>query len=128
MQRAGSKPRGDIERIHQSACQGSPSVPQISSCETWKVFVKLTPVVSDIVRQLPAAAKMFQAIDKSWKHIMKTTNDDPMALKACCVKDRKETLQSHNAGEREGVTRSLGQQARRGAGFLLSREHLTLAS
>ena len=51
----------------------------------------------DIVRQLPAAAKMFQAIDKSWKNIMKQTND-PLALKACCVKDRKETLQSHNAG------------------------------
>ena len=52
----------------------------------------------DIVRQLPAAAKMFQAIDKSWRAIMKATNDDPLALKACCVKDRKETLQSHNAG------------------------------
>jgi len=51
----------------------------------------------DIIRQLPAAAKQFAAVDKSWKAIMKTTADDAMALKACCVKDRRETFVSHNA-------------------------------
>lgn len=35
----------------------------------------------DIVRQLPAAAKMFQAVDKSWRHIMVLTADEPLAIK-----------------------------------------------
>lgn len=35
----------------------------------------------DIVRQLPAAAKMFQAVDKSWRHIMLLTADEPLAIK-----------------------------------------------
>ena len=35
----------------------------------------------DIVRQLPAAAKMFQAVDKSWRHIMVVTADEPLAIK-----------------------------------------------
>ena len=35
---------------------------------------------ADIVRQLPVSAKMFQAVDKSWKSIMKATNDEPNAI------------------------------------------------
>lgn len=35
----------------------------------------------DIVRQLPAAAKLFQAVDKSWRHIMVVTADEPLAIK-----------------------------------------------
>jgi dynein heavy chain len=50
----------------------------------------------DIVKQLPDAAKKFQAVDKSWKSIMKMTNDDPNALAAGTYKDRKETFVSHN--------------------------------
>ena len=38
---------------------------------------------ADIVRQLPVSAKTFQMVDKSWKSIMKATNDEPNALKAC---------------------------------------------
>ncbi|KAJ8609534.1 hypothetical protein CTAYLR_006022 [Chrysophaeum taylorii] len=51
----------------------------------------------DIIRQLPAAAKQFQAVDKSWRSIMKATAEEPLALKCCCVKDRKETFVNHNA-------------------------------
>ena len=51
----------------------------------------------DIVRQLPAAAKMFQQVDKSWKGIMKHTNDDRLAIKAGTYQGRKELFQSHNA-------------------------------
>lgn len=52
---------------------------------------------ADIIRQLPAAAKQFQAVDKSWRTIMKATAEEPLALKSCCVKDRKETFVNHNA-------------------------------
>ena len=50
----------------------------------------------DIVRQLPAAAKSFAAVDKGYKLIMKQTNEDPLALKAGTVKDRKELFQKYN--------------------------------
>jgi dynein heavy chain len=52
----------------------------------------------DIIRQLPGPAKTFQAVDKSWKHIMKLTNDDPNALKAGTHdKSRRDVFRNHNA-------------------------------
>jgi len=52
----------------------------------------------DIIRQLPGPAKTFQAVDKSWKHIMKLTNDDPNALKAATHdKSRRDLFRNHNA-------------------------------
>eukprot|EP01038_Epipyxis_sp_PR26KG_P006339 gene6339-8727_t len=52
----------------------------------------------DIIRQLPVSAKTFQTVDKSWKLIMKQTNDDPNALNAG-TKDRarRDLFKSHNA-------------------------------
>ena len=52
---------------------------------------------ADIIRQLPAAAKKFQSVDKSWKATMKATADDPLALKSCTVAGRKEMFLQHNA-------------------------------
>ena len=52
----------------------------------------------DIIRQLPGPAKTFQAIDKSWKFIMKQTNDDPNALKAGTTdRNRRDLFKQHNA-------------------------------
>ena len=52
----------------------------------------------DIVRQLPGPSKTFQAVDKSWKSIMKGTNDEPNALKAGTQdKSRRDIFRSHNA-------------------------------
>ena len=52
----------------------------------------------DIIRQLPGPAKTFQAVDKSWKMIMKQTNDDPNALKAGTHdRNRRDIFRSHNA-------------------------------
>jgi dynein heavy chain, axonemal len=52
----------------------------------------------DIVKQLPESAKIFQTIDKSWKLIMKQTNEDPNALKAATHdKSRKDLFKQHNA-------------------------------
>eukprot|EP01039_Chlorochromonas_danica_P005727 gene5727-6311_t len=52
----------------------------------------------DIIRQLPGSAKTFQAVDKSWKLIMKQTNDEPNALKAGTQdKNRRDVFRSHNA-------------------------------
>ena len=51
---------------------------------------------ADIIRQLPGPAKTFQAVDKSWKTIMKQTNDEPNAIKAVTHdKFRLETFRYH---------------------------------
>lgn len=53
---------------------------------------------ADIIRQLPGPAKTFQTVDKSWKAIMKQTNDDPNALKAATTdKNRRDLFRQHNA-------------------------------
>lgn len=51
----------------------------------------------DIVKQLPLAAKTFQAVDKSWKQIMKSTYDDSNALRAGTKdRNRRDLFKSHN--------------------------------
>lgn len=66
---------------------------------TQKNWMYLETIFSspDIVKQLPVAAKTFQAVDKSWRQIMKSTHDDPNALRAG-TKDRNrlEIFRSHN--------------------------------
>jgi dynein heavy chain len=61
-------------------------------------WMYLEPIFSspDIVRQLPAAAKMFASVDKSWKAIMRATADDPLAIKQGTVADRCEIFAAHN--------------------------------
>ncbi|RYH31858.1 hypothetical protein EON65_01740 [archaeon] len=52
----------------------------------------------DIIRQLPGPAKTFQAVDKSWKLIMKQTNDESNALRAGTQdRNRRDVFKSHNA-------------------------------
>jgi hypothetical protein len=51
----------------------------------------------DIQRQLPEASASFNQVDKSWRQIMKNTNDNPNALKAGTVPGLRDTLKSHNA-------------------------------
>lgn len=52
----------------------------------------------DIVRQLPAAAKMFQAVDKSWRHIMVLTADEPLAIKQVGVGMEERNMRSRKGG------------------------------
>ena len=53
---------------------------------------------ADIIRQLPGPAKVFQAVDKSWRLLMKQTFDEPNALKAATGdRSRRDLFRSHNA-------------------------------
>ena len=67
------------------------------TCQSNWMYLETIFGSADIIRQLPGPAKVFQAVDKSWKAIMKATNDDPNALKACTHdRSRLELFRSHN--------------------------------
>ena len=66
------------------------------ACQRAWMYLETIFASADIIRQLPAAAKKFQAVDKSWKATMKATADDPMALKSCTVSGRKDMFLQHN--------------------------------
>ncbi|XP_021113900.1 dynein heavy chain 6, axonemal [Heterocephalus glaber] len=51
----------------------------------------------DIQRQLPAEAKMFLQVDKSWKEIMRKVNRLPNALRGATQPGLLETFQNNNA-------------------------------
>ena len=67
------------------------------ACQRAWMYLETIFASADIIRQLPAAAKKFQGVDKSWKALMKATADDPAALKSCTVAGRKELFLQHNA-------------------------------
>lgn len=50
-------------------------------CQRTWMYLETIFSSPDIVRQLPSAAKMFQAVDKSFRSIMRSVNDDPLAIK-----------------------------------------------
>lgn len=50
----------------------------------------------DIKRQLPEEAKKFASVDKSFKGMMRKTNDNPRALVVGSEKGLKDRLAKHN--------------------------------
>jgi len=68
------------------------------TCQRNWMYLEVIFGSPDIIRQLPGPAKTFQAVDKSWKYIMKMTNDDSNAL-MCGTKDRGrlDVFRQHNA-------------------------------
>ena len=68
------------------------------TCQRNWMYLEVIFSSPDIIRQLPGPAKTFQAVDKSWKYIMKMTSDDPNAL-MCGTKDktRLDVFKQHNA-------------------------------
>ncbi|KAH8072853.1 dynein light chain binding protein [Aureococcus anophagefferens] len=89
--------RAFVERWRRDLILFQDTLDEWLACQRAWMYLETIFSSPDIIRQLPAAAKQFQAVDKSWRSIMKSTADDPIAIKACCVKDRKETFISHNA-------------------------------
>jgi dynein heavy chain len=68
------------------------------TCQRTWMYLETIFGSADIIRQLPGPAKTFQTVDKSWKFIMKKTNDEPNALK-CATNDKTllGTFRNHNA-------------------------------
>uniref|UniRef100_A0A2K6TNM5 Dynein axonemal heavy chain 6 n=1 Tax=Saimiri boliviensis boliviensis TaxID=39432 RepID=A0A2K6TNM5_SAIBB len=67
------------------------------TCQRNWLYLESIFSAPDIQRQLPAEAKMFLQVDKSWKEIMRKVNRLPNALRAATQPGLLETFQNNNA-------------------------------
>ncbi|TSN95723.1 Dynein heavy chain 6, axonemal [Bagarius yarrelli] len=67
------------------------------TCQRNWLYLESIFTAPDIQRQLPAEAKMFLQVDKSWKDIMRKVNSFPNALRAATQPGLLEIFQSSNA-------------------------------
>ncbi|XP_053317654.1 dynein axonemal heavy chain 6 [Spea bombifrons] len=67
------------------------------TCQRNWLYLESIFSAPDIQRQLPAEAKMFLQVDKSWKEVMRKVNRLPNALRAATQPGLLETFQSNNA-------------------------------
>ena len=76
----------------------SETLDEWGTCQRNWMYLETIFGSADIIRQLPGPAKVFQAVDKSWKYIMKQTNDEPNAIIAGTKdKGRLDLFKHHNA-------------------------------
>lgn len=67
--------------LFSKICFTQETLDEWQTCQRTWMYLESIFGSPDIVRQLPAAAKLFQAVDKSWRHIMLLTADEPLAIK-----------------------------------------------
>ncbi|KAJ8313399.1 hypothetical protein KUTeg_009027 [Tegillarca granosa] len=67
------------------------------NCQRNWLYLESIFSAPDIQRQLPAEAKMFMQVDKSYKDIMRKVNKVPLALRAATQPGLLETFQNNNA-------------------------------
>ncbi|XP_055488365.1 LOW QUALITY PROTEIN: dynein axonemal heavy chain 6-like [Leucoraja erinacea] len=70
---------------------------QWMTCQRNWLYLESIFSAPDIQRQLPAEARMFTQVDKSWKEIMRRVNRLPNALRAATHPGILEAFQSNNA-------------------------------
>ncbi|XP_071833092.1 dynein axonemal heavy chain 6-like isoform X4 [Apostichopus japonicus] len=67
------------------------------SCQRNWLYLEQIFMTPDIQRQLPTEAKLFAQVDKTWKDIMRRTEDHPNALKSATLPGVLEMLQANNS-------------------------------
>ncbi|XP_060075174.1 dynein axonemal heavy chain 6-like [Ylistrum balloti] len=67
------------------------------NCQRSWLYLESIFSAPDIQRQLPAEAKMFMQVDKSYKDIMRKVNKVPLAIRAATQPGLLETFQNNNA-------------------------------
>ncbi|XP_071789676.1 dynein axonemal heavy chain 6-like isoform X2 [Asterias amurensis] len=67
------------------------------ACQRNWLYLEQIFLAPDIQRQLPSEAKLFASVDKSWKDIMRRTEDRPNALRAAVAPGVLEILQTNNS-------------------------------
>ena len=80
-------------------CQLLPFMATVNAVIAYcSLFLHVQSIFSapDIQRQLPAEAKMFMTVDKSWKDIMRKVYKVPLALRATTQPGLLETFQNNN--------------------------------
>lgn len=66
------------------------------TCQRNWLYLEQIFTTPDIQRQLPNEFKLFAQVDKSWKDIMRKTEDSPNALKSTTAPGVLEALQAAN--------------------------------
>ena len=66
------------------------------TCQRNWLYLESIFSAPDIQRQLPAEAKMFLAVDKSWKDIMRKVNRLPVALRSSTTPGLLEAFKNNN--------------------------------
>ncbi|EDO31800.1 predicted protein [Nematostella vectensis] len=98
---AGSRHVGPIrprvEEWQRQLYLFSETMDEWMTCQRNWLYLESIFSAPDIQRQLPAEAKMFMTVDKSWKEIMRKVNRLPNALRAATQPGLLETFQNNNA-------------------------------
>ncbi|XP_074052253.1 dynein axonemal heavy chain 6 isoform X2 [Macrotis lagotis] len=89
------KPRVDEWQKHLALF--NQTLEEWMTCQRNWLYLESIFSAPDIQRQLPAEAKMFLQVDKSWKEIMRKVNRLPNALRAATQPGLLETFQNNNA-------------------------------
>ncbi|RZF48033.1 hypothetical protein LSTR_LSTR002099 [Laodelphax striatellus] len=66
------------------------------TCQTNWLYLESIFSAPDIQRQLPFESKLFMAVDRSWKEIMRRTAKNPLAMPACTYPGLLESFQNNN--------------------------------
>ncbi|XP_053335345.1 dynein axonemal heavy chain 6-like [Clarias gariepinus] len=67
------------------------------TCQRNWLYLESIFTAPDIQRQLPAEAKMFLQVDKSWKEVMRKVNEYPNSLRAATAPGLLEIFKNNNA-------------------------------
>ncbi|KAA0150075.1 hypothetical protein FNF29_05515 [Cafeteria roenbergensis] len=88
--------RGPVEEEQRKLRLLSDTLDEWLTCQRNWMYLETIFAAEDIKRQLPEESRKFAAVDKSWRTIMRRTNDNPRAIVAGTVKGMKEQLARHN--------------------------------
>ncbi|XP_063775637.1 dynein axonemal heavy chain 6 [Pseudophryne corroboree] len=89
------KPR--VDEWHRNLALFNQTLEEWLTCQRNWLYLESIFSAPDIIRQLPAEAKMFLQVDKSWKEIMRKVNRLPNALRAATQPGLLESFQNNNA-------------------------------
>ncbi|MCJ8749245.1 hypothetical protein PDJAM_G00174240 [Pangasius djambal] len=86
-----------VEEWQEQLSLFSQTLDEWLTCQRNWLYLESIFTAPDIQRQLPAEAKMFMQVDKSWKDIMRKVNTFPNALRAATQPGLLEIFQNNNA-------------------------------
>ncbi|XP_063314781.1 dynein axonemal heavy chain 6 [Pelobates fuscus] len=89
--------RPRVEELQRQLSLFNQTLEEWLTCQRNWLYLESIFSAPDIPRQLPAEAKMFLQVDKSWKEVMRKVNQLPGAFRAATQPGLLETFQNNNA-------------------------------